>query len=566
MTLPHHALRQSAASLFACALLDLFPNAKLMESNLSQIGFTYAFSLSQPLEEGVLTLFEEKMRSLAKDDLPMEALDMMRENAVQLFLHHRQDRKAEIVGSARSNIVPILKIGKSFYDYGQPPYVKSTADLLAFKLQALERVKGEEHVFLLTGTVFPDSKSLKRFLKDYEEAKKSDHRLLGRELGLFAHVDEAGKDGWFWFPKGGFLREALLDWWRREHLKQQFQSVSTPRVVSSSLLRRPGAVDRKERGFLEFDEDKALVNSLEPLHALLFRSRAHSYRELPVRYFECGELRSESSSASCGLFNTSSFTVERAHTFCAEKQVSEELISSLQFIEKTVNILGFEYQWSLCLRGSKYAGTVENWDKVLGWMVAAMQASKCDYSVDASGGAFNGPRMVVRMKDALGREWDGPFIEVDFNHVESFGLRYQGADDEIHAPYMITRSMFGGLERYIAVLVERCGGFLPLWLAQEQVRLIPIAEAHHRYADSIRRELEEAGVRCHIDSRREPLGAKVHTVEREKIPYALILGDAEEKEGVVNVRACSRQGPSKRMKLADFIRTVREEAAIPAST
>ena len=350
MTLPHHALRQSTASLFACALLDLFPDAQLRESDLSQIGFTYNFYLEQPLEEGVLTLFEEKMRALAKQNIEVEALEMMRENAVQLFLHHKQEYKAGLIGKSLYNIVSIVKIGERFYDFGQPPYVETTADLSAFKLQKLERVKGEEHVFHLTGTVFPDPKSLKRFLKNYEEAKKRDHRLLGPELGLYTHIDEAGKEGWFWHPKGAFLRETLLDWWRREHLLQQFQPVSTPRLVKTSLLNRFNSLDRDEPAPLQTDDGSALAPSIELLHAMLFRSRLHSYRELPVRYFELAELHTHSTSASCGLLNSCSSTVERAHIFCSPSQVFEEIISSLQFIEKTVNILGFEYQWNLSLR------------------------------------------------------------------------------------------------------------------------------------------------------------------------------------------------------------------------
>lgn len=559
MTLPHHALRQSAASLFAYALLEVFPQAQLMESEISQIGFYYTFFLEQPLEEGVITLLEEKMRALVKLSLPVEAKDMMRENAVEMFRHYKQAYKAELAANFSFNIVPILKIGSSFFDLAPPPYVSTTSDLAAFKLQSLEKVKEKEHIFCITGTVFSDTRSLKSFLKNFEAAKRKDHRNLGRELNLFTHVDELGKDGWFWLPKGAFIRDSLLDWWRSAHKQQGFSTISTPRLVKARALPRSS---NREGLPLKVNDDIQLVNSLEPLHAMLFRAQQHSYRDLPVRYMECGELHTNPPQTT-GLFQSCSSTVERAQIFCSEKQVLGEFISSLQFIEKTVNILGFEYQWNLALRGSKFAGTIEKWDKVLGWMVTALQQSKCDYIIDSSEGAFNGPRMVVRMKDALGREWDGPFIEVNLNHSERFGLRYQDADGEMHIPYMITRSMFGSLERCIAILVECTGGVFPLWLAPEQVRLLPISAAHHTYADSVCKMLVSAGVRCRVDYRQEPLGAKVHAVEREKVPYTVVIGAAEEKDGVVNVRSCSLQGQTKRMKLTSFLQLVQEEAAGP---
>ena len=213
----------------------------------------------------------------------------------------------------------------------------------------------------------------------------------------------------------------------------------------------------------------------------------------------------------------------------------------------------------------KFAGTIEKWDRVLGWMVDALQKSKCDYTVDTIGSAFSGPQMVVTMKDAFGRVWSGPFIKVDFNYSERLGLRYQSEDNDMQLPYMITRSMFGSLERFVAILVEHFGGEFPLWLAPEQVRLLPIASANHQYADSVCKEMVGAGLRCHVDYRHEPLGAKVHAAGREKIPYVVILGNEEEKEGVVNVRSCSKQGNTKRMTLANFLQLMQDEATIPAT-
>lgn len=554
MNLPFQALRQSAASLFAYALLELFPDAQLMQSEVSQIGFTYAFYLEQPLEEGVLELFEEKMRSLAKQSLPVTPIEMMRENAMSFFQHKGQRLKADIVAGSLYNIVQIVKIGESFCDYAQAPYVSSTQELTAFKLQKLERVKGEEYRFLLSGTIFPDVKQLKTFLKNFEMAKKRDHRLLGRDLSLYTFSDST-KKGWFWFPKGSFLREFLLDWWRDEHLAQGFQSVATPHNAVSIPVQ--DSHSRKERNA------NLAESSLESLHGFLFGLQSHVISDLPVRYFECATLFSNQASAFDGLFQSAPSTVERSTLFCSPSQVLGELISSLHFIEKTVNILGFECHWNLRPRGVKFAGTKENWDKVLGWMVEALQVCGSSYVIDSSGSGFEGPRMVVRMKDALGRDWDGPFIGVDFSSVKRFGLLYQEASGAMRTPYMITRSMFGSLERVIAVLVEHYSGVFPLWLAPEQVRLLPIGPGQHDYADAVRKSLSEACIRCYVDYRQESLGAKVHAAEREKIPYTVVLGDIEKKNGVVNVRSYNEQGRTKKMKVAEFVQSLQDEVSVP---
>lgn len=557
MSFELHALRQTAASVFAFALLKLFPSAQLMDCEIDQIGFSYTFYLEQPLDEGIVVLLEEKMREVSKLDLAIESMEMMRENAMALFRHYKQFAKADIVGLSTDVIVPIIKIGDQFYDYATPPYLNSTAELPVFKLQKIEQVQGEDHTFRVRGTAFSDKRALKNFLKNFEEAKKNDHRVLGRELQLFSQIDDAGKEGWFWLPKGARIREALIEWWRSLHLAQSFQFVKTPRIVKSSFLKNKSAS-------VKFEDDLVIASDLDAMHAKLFRINQHSYRELPMRFLEAAEIFHYESASTQGLFKSQSTTIDKASSFCLPSQVNDELISSLQFIEKTVNIWGFEYQWYLTLRGTKFAGTIENWDRLIKSMKDALDTSKHHYLIDSSGVSFNGPRILVRIKDALGRVWDGPYIEVNLNHSESSGLRYQGADGEMHMPYMITRSMFGSLERFIAILLENSKGLLPLWLAPEQVRLMPIAESHRKYAEDICKQLASAGIRSHVDNRAEGLGAKVHMFEREKIPYGLIIGDLEEKEGAVNVRSCSQQGKTTRMKIADFLQRVQEEARFPA--
>lgn len=563
MNLPHQSLRQSTASLCAYALCQLFPGVQLVDCLVSQVGFTYTFSLKQRLEEGMLPLIEEKMRAIVKSAESIRLLSMMRENAVDLFKHFKQPYKAEAVAACADNIVSVLKFGESFYDYGLASAVDSLEELRVFKLQALESVKDRESTYCITGTAFPYLKDLKNFLKNFESAKKYDHRRLGQELGLFTHVNDPDTEGWFWFPKGAYIKQVLLDWLKNEMLAQGFEVVSTPRIVKNSLLRQIGVLEKERKLRYAIGDESALVNQVSPLHALLFQLQQHSYRELPVRYFEQVEILTPLQAPPCGLFYSSINTVDRSHVFCTAQEVLKELISSLQFIDKTIKILGFEYQWYLLPRGNKFAGTVEKWDKVLSWMTEALQVCNCQYVTDSLIGAFEGPRMIVRMKDAMGREWDGPFIEVNFRYLEAFNLRYQGSDDEMHPPHMIVRSIFGSLERCIAALVEHWKGVLPLWVAPEQVRLLPVGASHCSYAENIRQELKGAGIRCSIDCRSESLGAKVHAVEREKIPYACIIGDAEIKSGVLNIRSCSRQGQMQKMALASFLQKVQAEAALP---
>jgi threonyl-tRNA synthetase len=574
------SIRQSSAEILAYAVTLLFPSTRLLTSEISEIGFTYDFLSDQPLDETVLPLIEEKMRELVKLNLPIQTIEMMRENAAVFFRHLHQPLVAQHIEESLKNIVPIFKMAE-FHDYCPPPYESSSSSLGAFKLLKIERLRshlpiiGESVITRITGTAFADLPALKAFIKRTDQAKKRDHRLLGKEMGLFSQED-AGSGEWFWHPKGACLREILLDWWREEHRKQKFQFLATPRVIKQSVLKKSGfydVLDQQIKVFPNFSldgVDYVLTPSLLPAHSLVFRSHLHSYRELPIRYAEYGEVyQQRKPSQLWGLLRARAYTVDVAHIFCSPSQVLEELISSLQLIGKTVKMLGFEYHWYLVSRGRKYAGTLDKWDLNLDLLIKALKACGCEYTLDAAGKAFIGPRIEVRLIDALGREWKGPFVGIDFNHPERFGLHYHGADGEMHTPTMITRSMFGSLERFVAVLVEHYAGVFPLWLAPEQVRIIPVAESHHDYADDLHAGLERAGLRSQVDYRHDKLGAKVHAAEREKVPYAVIVGDKEKKEGLITVRSCSQKIKTSQMKRESFLQNLLGEVsskALPGKT
>ena len=563
-------LRQSTAEILAYAVTDLFPQAKMIEGEGTDFGFYYDFSLPQQLDEQAISFIEERMRALIKQNLPIRSLEMMRENAANLFLRRKQDIKAEVVSGSINNIVPIIQIG-DFYDYCNPPYIASTNEISAFKIIKIELTsaylpeKGTISVTRIYGTAFYDLPSLKKSLKTAETTKKRDHRLLGKEMNLFSAKDEVGAGCWLWHPKGTTLRETLIDWWRTEHQQQHFQFLTSPNIAKASLMEKSGLFGHRfhENPLPVFSLDGADYTwraALAPFHALIFKSLQHSYRQLPIRFAECAEMfTAKKDSQLWGILRARTFTADIGHLFCTPKQVVDELISSLQFIEKISKILGFEYHWYLGRRGLKYAGTLSNWEQSLAWIEKALAACGFEYTVDPFEGARFGPFIEARLVDSLGREWQGPQISIDLNSPERYVLRYQDSDGEMRPPVMIARSLFRSLERLIAILIEHYGGVFPLWLAPEQIRVIPVAERNMAHAEKICSSMEQAGLRVSVDYRLDQLGSKIHGAESEKVPYMIIVGDKEEKSNKLTVRSLYREEIQESFDLNQFLAIVQEE-------
>lgn len=560
-------LRHSAAELLAVAVCSLFPKAQLVNGDATALGFYYDFFFPEPISAEQFPFIEERMRDFMRQALHFKVTEMMRKNAMELFKYHHQDLKVALLKANVETLVHVCQIGQ-FYDLAYPPFVETTKQIGVVKLLDISSLTvslpGRPNLSLtrIQGTAFPDTASLKQFLKMSEVAKECDHRLLGKEMHLFATFDETCPGCWSWFPKGTLIREILLDWWREEHRRQKYQLVSTPNLVKTHVL------DKTHQPLLSFEPagpSYAVCPTKALLHALIFKSKLHSYRELPIRYCEYGQLYDQVKEGHLwGMLRARAFTADSAYAFCTSAQVSDELISSLQFIDKIFKIFGFEAHWHLISKSQNSKGFLKKWDESQDSLVKALKMCGFAYTLDNEGEAPYGPTIEVRFTDALGRKWKGPYVYIDLYHPERFGLHYQGQDDRMHAPVMVGRSMFGSIERLTAILIEHYTGKLPLWLAPEQVRIIPAADKNAEYAAQVYSEVEQAGFRASVDYRKENLGAKVHAAESEKVPYMIVVGDKEEKNKVISLRRYLQEGMQDGMALEKFLEQLSSEVKTKA--
>lgn len=548
-------LRHSAVELLAAAVCSLFPKVQLVSGEATSLGFYYDFFFPEPISAEQLPFIEDRMRDFIRQGLSIKVMEMMRKNVIELFKHHHQDLKAVLLKANVETLVHVVQIGH-FYDLGYPSMVETTQQIGVIKLLDISSLTlslpGRPNLALtrIQGTAFPDNISLKQFLKRAETAKQRDHRTLGKEMHLFTTFDETCPGCFSWLPKGAVIREILLDWWRQEHRRQKYQIVSTAKLIKPSIL------DSERLSLVRFEPEGPSYSLSPPkalLHSLIFKSKLHSYRELPVRTCEYDEFYEQGREAHLwGLMSARSFTADSAFVFCTREQVLNELISSLQFIDKTFKIFGFEGHWHLIVKNQDARGA-KSWDASQDSLVKALVMCGFNYTIDKDGKALYGPRLEMRFTDALGRSWKGPYVYIDHHHPKKFGLRYQGQDDQMHSPMMIGRSMFGSLERLTAILVEHYAGELPLWLAPEQVRVIPVGDKQCEYAAQVHAQIEQAGFRTSIDYRKGNLGAKVHAAESERVPYMIAVGDKEEKNKTIALRRYLKEEVQEGMALETFL-------------
>lgn len=562
-------LRQSAAELLAFAVSDLFPGVTLVDSKVTEFGFYYDFIAEQPIDANAIHLIEEKVRGLVKENRQVRMLEMMRENAVNLFEHKGQSIKAQLVGQARENIVTIFQIDH-FYDYCPAPYIAETSEVGAFKILKIERTthylseEGEVEVVRIRGAAFPEKDQLKKHVKSLQSAKKVDHRRIASEMQLFGQIDEISTAAWVWLPNGASIRKTLYDFWFEVHNQQRFKFPITPELVKESLVIDSGfydvVADELDVGICHIkDVEYVLPPSLTASHAMYYRKKSPSYRELPLKIAECANVCLPANEGKLwGILSNTLVYSDSAHIFCIPEELEGEIISSLQFIDKFIKIFGFEYHWYLCGPGQKFSGTSSRWDKVLEIFAKAFEAAGMPFT-EGDDPSFVGPYAEARLIDSCGREWKGPRLGLDFNCPERFGLRYRGPSGEPQAPVMLVRTLFGSFERFTAVLVEHFAGHFPVWLAPEQVRVIPVLEKNIAYADSICKVIEEYGYRTTIDCRNEQLGSKIHNAENENVPYLIIVGDKEEKLGLINVRSRGPEMVGVQMTTDAFLAQLREE-------
>ncbi|MDK2931477.1 MAG: threonyl-tRNA synthetase [Bacillota bacterium] len=559
-------LRHSTAHVLAQAVKRLFPEVKLAIGPAIQNGFYYDFDKPEPFTLDDLGRIEEEMRKIVTEDLPIVREEISRDEAVQLFQKLDEPYKLELIEDLPDEeVVSIYRQGE-FVDLCRGPHLASTGQLRAFKLLSVAGAywRGDEKRKMLQriyGTAFPSEAELQAHLHVLEEAEKRDHRKLGKELDLFSLHEEAGAGLVYWHPKGAIIRKVIEDFWREEHLKRGYQLVYSPHIARRDLWEISGHWGwYRENMYSPIDIDgvEYLLKPMNcPFHILMYRTRTRSYRDLPIRWAELGTVyRYERSGVLHGMLRVRGFTQDDAHLFMRPDQLEDELVGVLDLVQFMMKSFGYkDYDMELSVRDpankEKYVGPDDVWNMAEGALVAALERKGLPYTRMEGEAKFYGPAIDVKVKDALGRGWQGPTIQVDFNLPERFDLEYIGEDNAAHRPVMIHRTVLGSMERFVAGLVEHYAGAFPVWLAPVQVRVIPIADRHIEYARKVASELMEAKVRVEVDDRSEKMGYKIREAQLEKVPYMVVAGDREAEQGTVSVRTRS-EGDLGPMALADF--------------
>ncbi|MBI5399447.1 threonine--tRNA ligase [Candidatus Saganbacteria bacterium] len=537
-------LRHSAAHIMAQAVQALFPGVKLGIGPAIANGFYYDFDMPEQLSPEDLPKIAAKMLEIIKHQHKFERQELDKAAALKLFIDRGETYKVDLLNGIEAEKVTIYKNG-DFVDLCRGPHIEHTGYLKAFKLLSIagaywHGIETNPMMQRIYGTAFLSQKELDEYLKNLEEVKKRDHRKLGKELDLFSLHEEAGAGFVYYHPKGAIIRNLIEDFLRRENIKRGYQQVYIPHLAKVDLWNTSGHTNyyRENMYFMEIDKQEYVVKPMNcPGHILIYNRKPVSYRELPIRFFEMGTVyRYEKSGVLHGLLRVRGFTQDDAHIFCRLDQLETEILSVLEFIEYTMKTFGFEYEVNLSTRPGKFAGTIENWDKATEILQCALQDRQVPFEIDPGAGVFYGPKIDVKLKDALGRLWQGPTVQVDFNLLERFNLTYTADDGTKQVPVMVHRAILGSIERFFGALIEHYAGAFPLWLAPVQVILLPIADRHNDYAQSVADKLKAEGFRVEVDSRREKIGAKIRDAQMQKVPYMLIVGDKEAQEQTVSVR------------------------------
>jgi threonyl-tRNA synthetase len=566
-------IRHSTAHLMAEAVRDLFPGVKVAIGPAIEAGFYYDFDVPEPFTPEDLAKIEAHMAELTAQDQPFRRDEMNREQALGYFRNQNEPYKVELLEEIPQEKVSLYQQG-NFIDLCRGPHIPSTRYIKAFKLTATSGAywRGDERRPMLQriyGIAFPTREELARHLELLEEAKRRDHRRLGRELELFSIEEEAGPGMVIYHPKGALLRSLIEDFERREHLKRGYQMVMGPQMLKADLWKRSGHWDNY-RDHMYFSEVEGQLYGIKPMncvaHMLIYKSRVRSYRELPLRFFELGTvLRHERSGVLHGLTRVRQFTQDDAHILCMPEQVESEILGVLEFVAEVMAIFGFEYEVELATRPEKSIGSEAEWDLATNALIGALKTWGLPYNICTGEGAFYGPKIDIKLKDALQRRWQCATIQCDFTLPERFDLTYAGPDGERHRPVMLHRVILGSLERFLGVLVEHFAGAFPVWLAPVQAILLPITDRVHPYAQEVARALWDADLRVEVDTRPETLRYKIREAQVQKIPYMVIMGDREAASRTLAPRL--RDGTeSKDVPLEAFIQRLREESRIPSPT
>ena len=537
-------MRHSAAHIMAEAVECLFPGVKFGIGPTIENGFYYDFELSRPLTPEDLSVIESKMREIISQDVPFITEEMSKDKAQKLFA--TQPYKLELINEIPDTAVTIYKQG-SFTDLCRGPHLASTGEVKAFKLTHLAGAywRGDEKRPMLQriyGVAFESQKELDNYLAWQAEIIKRDHRKLGKELDLYSTHEEIGPGLICWHPKGALIRQIVEDLWKIEHIKRGYDIVYTPHIAKLDLWKTSGHWEFYQDYLFSPMEIEGQQYMLRPMnclgHILIYKSQLHSYRNLPLRYAELGTVyRYERTGVLYGLARVRGFTQDDAHIFCRPDQVEEEVMGVLNLIQFMMSSFGFdEYELLLSTRPEKYAGTVSMWEEATGSLKNVLEKLELRYEVDPGEGVFYGPKIDIKLRDALGHVWQGPTIQVDFNLPQRFDVCYIGEDSSEHNVVMIHRTVLGSMERFLACLTEHYGGAFPVWLSPVQAVIIPIADRHVDYARKIEGDFKNEGIRVRVDGRSERMNLKVREAQLEKVPYMLIVGDKEVASSSASLR------------------------------
>ena len=559
-------VRHSTSHLMAQAVKTLMPQAKVTIGPSIENGFYYDFDVDTPFSLEDLERIEAKMRELAKANLAITREVRSKDEAVRLFRDMGETYKVELIEDLDADTVSLYRQG-DFVDLCRGPHLPSTSWCKAFKLTSIAGAywRGDEKRKMLQriyGTAFTDKKSLDEYLARLEEAKRRDHRKIGRELDLFSFSDEVGAGLVIWHPKGAMLRTILEDFERKEHLKRGYDIVLGPQILKKELWQRSGHYEnyRENMYFTEVDGQSYGIKPMNCLsHMMIYKSQLRSYRDLPLRYFELGTVhRHERAGVLHGLLRVRGFTQDDAHIICMPEQLDAEIKGVIAFVNDVMGIFGFDYEMELSTRPEKSIGTDEDWDRATKALLAALEDSGRPFEINEGDGAFYGPKIDIKLRDALDRRWQCATIQCDFTLPERFDLTYVAADGERKRPVMVHRVILGAIERFIGVLIEHYAGNFPLWLSPVQGMILTVTDNQIPYAQGVYSTLREAGIRVQHDFRNEKLGFKIREAQLQRVPFMFVIGDKEVETETVTPRY--RDGSNlPAMKAAELIEFIQME-------
>lgn len=559
--------RHSTSHLMAQAVKELFPKAKVTIGPAIENGFYYDFDLDTPFTPEDLERIEAKMAELATADQKVVRQELSSADAIAMFSAMGETYKVELIEDLGVDMVSVYSQG-GFADLCRGPHLPTTSKIKAFKLLSIAGAywRGDEKNRMLQriyGTAFIDKKELDAYLHRLEEAKRRDHRKLGRELDLFSFSDEVGAGFAIWHPKGAMLRTILENFERKEHQKRGYDIVVGPQILKTELWQRSGHYEnyRENMYFTEVDEQSFGVKPMNCLaHMMIYKSKLRSYRDLPLRYFELGTVhRHERAGVLHGLLRVRCFTQDDAHILCTPEQLDAEIKGVLKFVSDVMGIFGFDFEMELSTRPEKSIGDDAAWELATNALESALKDTGRPYEINEGDGAFYGPKIDIKLRDCLDRRWQCATIQCDFTLPERFDLHYVASDGEKKRPVMVHRVILGSIERFIGVLIEQYAGSFPLWLSPVQATLLTVTDNQIPYAQEVLSQLREAGVRIEGDFRNEKLSFKIREAQLQKVPYMLVIGDKEMESGTITPRY--RDGKNlDPMKPADFVSFVETES------